>query len=98
MFSTNQPVVHSLLTVVVVLLLGIMAILGVAYQRHRHLEDQDTDLLRYSSQQEIQIRDLQWRLENCDTIQSAAPNKASWTKLPLPNSVRVLTQITRLPH
>ena len=98
MSSTNQPVIHSLLTVVFVLLLGMVVMLGVAYQRQQHLEDQGTDLQRNFSRQEIQIKNLQGRLEDCDTVRNTTPVDTSWRTLSTPGPVRVLSQITRLPR
>jgi len=83
MQATSKGVVYSLLTVVVVLLLGIAALLGVANYRHQRLEDATQDLRRSLSQQEGQIKDLQQRLEDCDTIEATAPIDTSWDALPL---------------
>lgn len=73
MSPTSRSVLYSLLTVVLILLLGIVTILSVAYQRNRRLEDQRTDLQRRSFRQENQIKDLKVRLEDCDTVQNNSP-------------------------
>ncbi|WP_338872560.1 hypothetical protein WBJ53_28270 [Spirosoma sp. SC4-14] len=87
MQATSKGVVYSLLTVVVVLLLGIAALLGVANYRHQRLEDATQDLRRSISQQEGQIRNLQQRLEDCDTIDTITPVDTSWGTPP-PASVQ----------
>jgi Tfp pilus assembly protein PilO len=86
MSSVSRGVVYSLLAVVLVLLLGIMALLGVSYNRHQRLEDATADLKRNLSQQESKIADLQERLEGCDTIQATVqavpPVDTSWNSPP----------------
>ncbi len=65
------------------LLLGIVMLLGVAYYRHQRLADETTDLRRSMTQQEGQIKNLQERLEDCDTIvQPINPIDSSWTARP----------------
>ncbi|MCK8492453.1 CbtB-domain containing protein [Spirosoma sp. RP8] len=80
--SASRGVVYSLLTVVFVLLLGIAALLMVAYSRHQRLEDTTHDLRRSLDQQDRQIKNLQQRLENCDTVDSVAPIDTSWQLSP----------------
>ena len=76
----NRSIVYSLLAAVIVLLLGIVALLGVAYYRHQRLADETTDLRRNLTQQEGQIKELQSRLEDCDTlVQPITPIDSSWT-------------------
>ncbi|WP_206170540.1 hypothetical protein [Spirosoma pollinicola] len=55
-----------------------MALLSVANHRHQQLKDTTIDLQRNLSQQERKIRDLQQRLENCDTMQAAPPADSGW--------------------
>ena len=88
MLSASRSLVYSLLTVVFVLLLGIVALLWVANNRHQRLEDATTDLRRSLSQQESQIRDLRERLRNCDTHEAIAPGDTAWKATPQPNGSR----------
>lgn len=67
-----------LLTAVFVLLLGIVALLGVAYQRHQRLRDTTIDLQRNLTQRESKIAELKTKLENCDTVQAVTPVDTSW--------------------
>jgi hypothetical protein len=67
------------MAVVIVLLVGIAALLGVAYHRHQRLEDATIDLQRNLSQQEGQIKNLRQQLENCDTIQAFTPSDTAWS-------------------
>ena len=78
MSAVSRGVVYSLIAVVFVLLIGIAPLLGVAYNRHQRLEDTTIDLQRNLSQQEGQIKNLQQRLENCDTVQTITPADSSW--------------------
>jgi len=79
----DRSVIYSLLAAVVVLLLGIVTLLGVAYYRHQRLADETTDLRRSLTQQEGQIKNLQERLEDCDTIvHPINPIDSSWTSRP----------------
>lgn len=80
---------YTLLAVVVVLLLGIAALLRVAAQRNQRLEDATIDFQRHINQKEGQIKDLQQRLQNCDTIRPAVPDDAGWGT---PSSVADSTQ------
>ncbi|GAB3564183.1 hypothetical protein GCM10027578_09210 [Spirosoma luteolum] len=64
--AARQETVYSLLTVVFVLLLGIVALLWVAYNRHQHLADQTLELRRNLSEQKGQIDTLRDRLEKCN--------------------------------
>lgn len=86
----NRSVVFSFLAVIVVLLFGIVALLGVAYYRHQRLADETTDLRRSLVQQEGQIKNLQSRLEDCDTVTRPAPTPidSSWTTRSYPQSTR----------
>lgn len=95
MLSASRGIVYSLLTVVFVLLLGIMALLWVANNRHQRLEDATTDLRRNLGQQESQIRDLQERLEDCDTNVAIAPTDTAWGATPPPTGSRVVRQAAR---
>ena len=70
MSPINRPVVYSLLTVVFILLLGIITMLGVAYQRHQRLEDQTVVLQRNLYQQQNRIKSLQVMVKNCDSLLS----------------------------
>ncbi|MFD2571108.1 hypothetical protein ACFSUS_10715 [Spirosoma soli] len=90
----SRGVVYSLLTVVVVLLLGITALLWVAYHRHQRLEDATIDLQRNVSQQKSQIRELQERLEDCDTIDTTPPADTSWNSIPAVDSASVISRYT----
>ena len=69
-----------LLTAVCVLLLGITALLGVAYNRHQRLRDAAIDLQRNLTRQESRVAELQTKLQNCDTLQAAQPLDTSWGK------------------
>ena len=73
MRAVSRGIVYSLMAVVLILLVGIAALISVANHRHQQLEDTTIDLQRNLSQQERKIRDLQQRLENCDTIQAHHP-------------------------
>ena len=85
----DRSVVYSLLAAVVVLLLGIVTLLGVAYYRHQRLADETTDLRRSLTQQEEQIKDLRGRLEACDTaVQPPTPADSSWTLRSRPQNTR----------
>lgn len=88
----SRGIVYSLLTVVFVLLLGMAALLRVAYYRHQRLEDTTTDLQRNLSQQETQIKKLQRRLEDCDTLQASVPIDTSWGTVSSFDSVAVVQQ------
>ncbi|QIP12194.1 hypothetical protein G8759_05890 [Spirosoma aureum] len=94
MTAASRGVVYSLLTVVFVLLLGIAALLAVAYHRHQRLEDATQDLRRNLTQQEGQIKNLQQRLEDCDTVEVKAPVDTSWNSSSVSDSVRVVSQNT----
>lgn len=78
MSTVSRGVVYSLIAVVVVLLLGITALLGVAYSRHQRLEDTTIDLQRNLAQQENRIMRLQTLLQDCDTLQTTTPSDTSW--------------------
>lgn len=79
----------------VVLLLGMTALLSVAYNRHQRHEDAITDLRRNLNQQESKIVELQERLQDCDTIQTVAPPDTSWSDTPPVNSEKgVASQAT----
>lgn len=83
----SRGFVYSLIAIVCVLLLGISALLGVAYQRHQRLEDATIDFQRNLSQQEHQIVKLQKQLQNCDTSQTTQPVSVpdtSWNTKPAP--------------
>lgn len=83
----TRGVVYSLLTVVFVLLLGIAALLWVAYNRHQRLENATIDLQRNVNQQESQIKNLQELLQDCDTVQRTVSPDTSWETVP-PTQVR----------
>lgn len=93
MSSISRSVVYSLLTVIFVLLLSIMIILSVAYQRYRRLDDQRVDLQRISFRQQNQIKDLTVRLEDCDTVRTNPPTDTSRNGLSSPDSVRRLSHV-----
>lgn len=97
MSTVSRNVVYSLLAVVLVLLVGIAALLGVAYHRHQRLEDATIDLQRNLSQQEGKIKTLQQQLENCDTVQAIAPADSgwSWGAKTAVDSARVISQVIR---
>lgn len=93
--AASRGVIYSLLTVVFVLLLGIAALLGVAYYRHQRLEDETLDLRRNLTQQEGKIRNLQKRLEDCDTIDiPATPVDTSWNSTRPSDSTSVVSQLS----
>ncbi|WP_461126946.1 hypothetical protein [Spirosoma aerophilum] len=92
--AASRGVVYSLITVVVVLLLGIAAILGVSYHRHQRLEDAAIDLQHNLSQQEGQIKALRQQLDDCDTIQPAVSADSGWGTTDRVDSVRSVSQIT----
>ena len=96
--GTRGGVVYSLLTVVIVLLLGIAALLWVAYNRHQRLEDATIDLQRNVNQQESQIKELQERLEDCDTVEGASSPDTSWNTVPVTDSARVMSQTASWPY
>ncbi|QJW91424.1 hypothetical protein HNV11_19595 [Spirosoma taeanense] len=60
--STSQRAIYSLLTVIVVLLVGIMALLQVADRRHQRLEDEAQDLRQTIARQKRRIDDLTQQL------------------------------------
>lgn len=91
----SRGIVYSLLTVVFVLLLGMAALLRVAYHRHQRLEDTTTDLQRHLFQQETQIKKLQQRLEDCDTLKASAPIDTSWATISSFDSGAVVRQASR---
>ncbi|GAB3973117.1 hypothetical protein GCM10028806_26430 [Spirosoma terrae] len=74
----SKGVIYSLLTAVVVLLVGIAALVSVANYRHQRLEDATQDLRRNLTQQQGQIKNLQQQLEDCDTIKTVPPVDTSW--------------------
>ena len=82
MSTINRGIVYTLVIAVFVLLLGITALLSVAYNRHRRLEDVTIDLQRNLTQQEHEIVELQEKLEDCDTLQAIAPVDHSWDTQP----------------
>lgn len=94
MSAVNRGVVYSLLTVVLVLLMGIAGLLAVAYYRHQRLADETTDLRRNLTQQQGQIKNLQERLQDCDTNSSEAPVDTSWGYVPKADSLDVLRQVS----
>ncbi|MVM35837.1 hypothetical protein GO755_37825 [Spirosoma sp. HMF4905] len=75
----SRGIIYSLIAVVLILLLGIAALLGVSYQRHQRLEDATIDFQRNLTQKESKIVDLQAKLANCDTIQTTVPIDSSWS-------------------
>lgn len=89
MSSPSRGVVYSLLTVVFILLVGMMTILGVAYQRYQRFKDQAADLQRNLIEQKIRINDLQLLLKDCDTVQSVNPVGASRSRSAATDSARV---------
>ena len=81
----SRGLVYSLIAIVCVLLLGISALLGVAYQRHQRLEDATIDFQRNLTQQEHKIVKLQQQLQNCDTsqtTQAVSVPDTSWNTTP----------------
>jgi hypothetical protein len=76
--AVSRGVVYSLLAVVVVLLLGIAALISVASQRNQRLEDATIDFQRNLNQKDGKIKDLQQRLENCDTVRATIPDDSGW--------------------
>jgi Tfp pilus assembly protein PilO len=82
MSTISRGIVYTLIAAVLVLLLGITALLSVAYNRHRRLEDVTTDLQRNLTQQEHKIVELEEKLEDCDTLQAVAPVDHSWDTQP----------------
>lgn len=94
MSSVSRNTVYSLIAIVCVLLVGITALLGVAYNRHQRLEDRTIDLQRNISLQESQIRTLRQRLENCDTVKAVAPSHTAWNRDATLDSARVVSQIS----
>lgn len=98
MLASNRPVVYSLLAVVLLLLLGIMAMLSVADQRHQRLEDQATDLKRHLFRQQQQIKNLKGQLKDCDTMHTERFGSSSWSNMPASGPMRELSAMTRLSH
>lgn len=94
MSTVNRSIVYSLIAVVLVLLIGIAGLLGVAYYRHQRLADETIDLRRSLTQQEGQIKDLQERLEDCDTIDTSVPYDSSWSVAPQLDSMSSLHQVS----
>ena len=92
MSAVSRGVIYSLVAVVFVLLLGIMALLGVAYNRHQRLEDATIDLQRNLTQQENEITKLQEQLEECDTIKTTIPADTSWSTRPAVTSEKDVSQ------
>ena len=86
------------MTVVLMLLLGIVAMLNVAYQRHQRLEDQATDLKRHLFRQQRQIRTLKGQLEDCDTTRTERSVSTYWNSLPASVPLRELSEMTRRSH
>ncbi|GAB3961792.1 hypothetical protein GCM10028805_61520 [Spirosoma harenae] len=78
MSAVSRGVVYSLIAVVLVLLLGVMALLGVSYNRHQRLEDATIDLKRSLNQQESKITELEERLQDCDTAKAVTVPDSSW--------------------
>ncbi|AKD54088.1 hypothetical protein [Spirosoma radiotolerans] len=76
--AVSRGIVYSLLAVVVVLLLGIAALISVASQRNQRLKDATIDFQRNLNQKEGKIKDLQQRLENCDTVRATISNDSGW--------------------
>ena len=74
----NRGVVYSLIVVVAVLLLGIVALLEVAYSRQRRLEDTTIDLQRSLSQQRGKVAKLQQMLAACDSLRVKILPDTSW--------------------
>lgn len=66
----SRGVVYSLIVVVIVLLLGIVALLEVAYSRHKRLEDTTVDLERSLAQQRAKVARLRKMLADCDSLQA----------------------------
>ncbi|WP_080054539.1 hypothetical protein [Spirosoma aerolatum] len=92
MSTVSRGVIYSLVAVVIVLLLGIMALLGVAYNRHQRLEDATIDLQRNLTQQESKINELQERLQDCDTTKAMAPIDTSWNTVPVDTPTKAVSQ------
>ncbi len=82
MSTISRGIVYTLTIAVFVLLLGITALLSVAYNRHQRLEDVTIDLQRNLTQQEHKIVELQEKLEDCDTLQALAPVSNAWDSQP----------------
>lgn len=82
MSTISRGIVYTLTAAVFVLLLGITALLSVAYNRHRRLEDVTTDLQRNLTQQEHKIVELEEKLEDCDTLQAVITVDRSWDTQP----------------
>ncbi|RIV19311.1 hypothetical protein DYU11_24705 [Fibrisoma montanum] len=80
MATENQGIVRTLLAAVVVLLAGIAALLWVAHNRHQRLLDETQDLRRNLHEQSSQIKQLENRLQDCDTVQTAVDS--SWSARP----------------
>ncbi|MFD2932732.1 hypothetical protein [Spirosoma flavum] len=95
MSAISRGVVYSLIAVILVLLLGIAAMLSIAYHRHQRLEDTTIDLQRNLSQQKGQIKDLQQRLDDCDTIQTMVPVDTTWGKNAPIDSASVISMAVR---
>lgn len=96
--AVSRGVVYTLLAVVVVLLLGIAALLSVASQRNQRLEDATIDFQRDLNQKEGKIKDLQQRLENCDTVRATIPDDSGWgTTSTVVDSTHVVSQTSSSP-
>lgn len=92
MASASRSVVYSLLTVVFVLLLGLLALVWVAYNRHQRLVDATLDLQRNLGQQQRQITALQKQLRDCDTLKAAPSPPLTdtfWNSPAADSSVRI---------
>lgn len=74
--------------------MGIVGLLSVAFYRHQRLADETTDLRRNIAQQETRIKDLQSRLEDCDTVETATPYDSSWRVTPAADSVILVHQVS----
>jgi hypothetical protein len=83
------------MTVVIVLLLGIAAILGVSYHRYQRLEDAAIDLQRNINRQESQIKALRQKLDDCDTVQATVPADSGWSVTDRVDSLHSVSQLTR---
>ena len=80
--SGGRSIVWSLLTAIVILLVGVMGLLYVSYYRDRQYESEIQNLRHKVAEKDAQIEELQKQFrqqtEAADSMQTTPPTAHSW--------------------
>jgi cell division protein FtsL len=80
--SAGRSIVWSLLTAIVILLIGLMGLLYVSYSRDKQYANEIQDLRHKMAEKDAQIDGLKTRLREPasrrDTLRTSTPTNDSW--------------------